>query len=83
MYNTLKNSIMENKLQDQNLGDAPDEENKVFNPSNTLSEPADKGPVGPTGTPREGMNDASKPTDENPVGQANKPREDNNEEKKA
>jgi hypothetical protein len=74
---------MENNLKDQNLGDAPDDENRIFNPSNTLSEPADKGPVGPTGTPREGMGDASKSTDKNPVGQANKPVDDGEDEKES
>ncbi len=74
---------MENNLKDQNLGDAPDDNSKIFNPSNTLSEPADKGPVGPTGTPREGINDASKPTDENPVGQANSPVDNGKDERKA
>ncbi len=74
---------MENNLKDQNLGDAPDNENETFNPSNTLSEPEDKGPVGPTGTPRESLADASKPTDENPVGQANSPVGNGEDERKA
>ncbi len=72
---------MEKNLKDQNLADAPDEENKIFNPSNTLSEPSDKGPVGPMGTPRESIADAAKPTDENPVGQANKPVDEGDEKK--
>ena len=67
---------MERNPQDQNLGDAPDDENKIFNPGNTLSEPHDKKPVGPLGTPTADEAKISKPTDPNPVGQSNKPTRD-------
>lgn len=67
---------MERNPQDQNLGDAPDDENKIFNPGNTLSEPSDKKPVGPLGTPTGDEAKISKPTDPHSVGQANKPTRD-------
>lgn len=67
---------MERNPQDQNLGDAPDDENKIFNPANTLSEPADKRPVGPLGEQKKNNAKASKPTDADPVGQANQPKRD-------
>lgn len=64
---------MERNPQDQNLADAPDDENKIFNPANVLSEPANKKPVGPMGAPQSDPDQESKPTDTNPIGQANQP----------
>jgi len=68
---------MEKNPQDQNLADAPDDGNKIFNPSNTLSEDSDKEPVGPMGAPTKSEAQASKPTDPNPTGQANQPAKEN------
>jgi hypothetical protein len=41
---------MEKNPQDQNLADAPDDQNKTFNPNNVYSEPTNKKPTGPLGS---------------------------------
>ena len=76
---------MEKNAQDQNLGDAPDDSSKTFNPPNALSAREKKGPVGPLGEPQQ--SEASKATDPSetmrrtqtiPVDQTDHPSPDDN-----
>ncbi len=45
--------MMDKNLKDQNLADAPDDQNDTFNPKNNYSEPTKDGPVGPLGDERD------------------------------